>query len=123
MNPRSVLSLDAIRPWLEKEGFVSRDWGLLGSALERPWMTFDGDELYPTIWLKTAALIDSIESSHPLIDGNKRLGALLSMLMLDVHGIDRRTGSDDFWFDLICTVAESHPSVEIIAAKLEKMHS
>ena len=49
-----------------------RDLGLLESAVARPQATFDGNELYPTIFLKTAALMDSLAHNHPFVDGNKR---------------------------------------------------
>ncbi|QTH60371.1 Fic family protein [Corynebacterium hindlerae] len=119
MTPQNILNLENIRPWLERNGFASRDWGLLGAALERPRMTFDGTDLYPSIWLKNAALIDSIESSRPLIDGNKRLGALLAIMLLRLHGIDDRPSNDDFWFELISDVAAHHPAIESIASRLE----
>lgn len=123
MTPQDILNLDNVRPWLVRNGFASRDWGLLGSALERPWMTFDGTELYPSIWLKTAALLDSIESSHPLIDGNKRLGALLGIMMLQLHGIDDHMSDDDYWFELVCAIATNHPDIESIASNLERRFS
>lgn len=117
-DPRDLFRLEALRPWLEDHGFHSRDWGLPASALDRPWITFAGKELYPDAWHKAGALLDSIESSHPLLDGNKRLGVLLVSLMLRAHGIDDRIISDDQWFDLVVDVAANHPDVEIIAAKL-----
>lgn len=117
-DPRDLFRLEALLPWLEDHGFHSRDWGLLASALDRPWITFAGKELYPDAWHKVGALLDSMESSHPLLDGNKRLGVLLVSLMLRAHGIDDRIISDDQWFDLVVDLAANHPDVEIIAAKL-----
>ena len=49
-----------------------RDWDLLASALGRPQATFGGEDLYPNILLKAAALLQSLSSNHPFIDGNKR---------------------------------------------------
>lgn len=49
-----------------------RDWDLLASALGRPQATFGGEDLYPDIFLKAAALIQSLSSNHPFVDGNKR---------------------------------------------------
>lgn len=122
-DPRELFRLEALRPWLEDHGFYARDWGLVASALDRPWITFAGEELYPDVWHKAGALLDSLESSHPLLDGNKRLGVLLVSLMLRAHGIDDRLISDDQWFDLVVDVAANHPEVEIIATQLRKLIS
>lgn len=118
MEAREILRLDALRPWLEEHQFYARDWGLLAAALDRPWATFDGTDLYPDVWRKTSALIDSIESSQPLLDGNERLGVLLGSLMLRTHGVDDTKISDDQWFELIMDVAASHPTFEDIAGWL-----
>lgn len=50
-----------------------RDAGLLGSAAARPQTTVFGDDAYPDIWTKAAALLQSVLKNHALIDGNKRL--------------------------------------------------
>nr|WP_234949125.1 MULTISPECIES: Fic family protein [Corynebacterium] len=88
------------------------------ATLERPWQQFEGVELYPDIWLKTAALLDSIESSHPLYDGNKRAGVLLASLMLSSQGIDDNLISDESWFNIVCDIASTHPSLDEIALML-----
>ncbi len=49
-----------------------RDLGMLLSALARPQATFEDKELYPDLFAKTAALMDSLVRNHPFIDGNKR---------------------------------------------------
>ncbi|MGH9280443.1 MAG: type II toxin-antitoxin system death-on-curing family toxin [Acidimicrobiales bacterium] len=51
-----------------------RDAGLLGSAAARPQATVFGEDAYPDVWTKAAALLQSIVKNHPLVDGNKRLG-------------------------------------------------
>ena len=53
-----------------------RDQGLLESAIARPYQTFGGKDLYPTVLEKAAALSESIKINHPFIDGNKRTGLL-----------------------------------------------
>lgn len=58
MHPRSALRLESVGPWLEEHGFYAGDRGLLAAALERPWLTFDGQDLYPDVWPKAAALQD-----------------------------------------------------------------
>jgi len=54
-----------------------RDREALASALSRPFQTFDGRDLYPSIIEKAASLIESILINHPFIDGNKRAGYFL----------------------------------------------
>lgn len=50
-----------------------RDIRSLLSALNRPFQTFDGKDLYPTAIEKSAAIIESIIINHPFIDGNKKM--------------------------------------------------
>ena len=59
-----------------------RDAGLLDSALNRPYQTFDGIELYPTAVEKAAAIFESIIANHPFVDGNKRTAYVLMRLIL-----------------------------------------
>ena len=51
-----------------------RDLGLLASAVARPQATFGGEDLYPDLLSKAAALMDSLVRNHPFVDGNKRVG-------------------------------------------------
>lgn len=53
-----------------------RDMGLLESAIARPFQTFGGDDLYPSVFEKAAALAESLIINHPFVDGNKRTGFL-----------------------------------------------
>ena len=59
-----------------------RDLSGLESAVERPQATFDGKELYPDLFMKTAALLDSLVNNHPFVDGNKRIAAALFLWFL-----------------------------------------
>jgi death-on-curing protein len=63
-----------------------RDLGLLESAVARPRATFDGQELYPDLFTKTAALMDSLINNHPFLDGNKRTGITAAGLFLLING-------------------------------------
>lgn len=56
-----------------------RDFGALDSALNRPWQTFGGEELYPTCFEKAAAIAESVILNHPFVDGNKRTGFILCL--------------------------------------------
>jgi len=75
---------------IEKFGGTSglRDKNLLESALGRPFQTFDKKELYKSPIEKAAALIESIITNHPFIDGNKRFGYVAMRLLLLESGLD-----------------------------------
>jgi death on curing protein len=94
-----------------------RDVGLLDSATARARSTAFGQDAYPTIELKAAALIHSICRSHALVDGNRRLALLAGVTFLRANG--RRVAlSQDEAFDLIMRVAEGSADVPDIAASL-----
>lgn len=64
-----------------------KDDGLLDSAINNPFQTFMGDELYPTIQRKAANLCYSLINNHAFNDGNKRIGILAMMTFLELNGI------------------------------------
>lgn len=63
-----------------------RDRGSLESCLAQPQMTFGGQELYPTLADKAAALGFSIVRNHPFVDGNKRAGLTATAMFLFLNG-------------------------------------
>lgn len=65
-----------------------KDEGLLESALNAPFQTFDGDYIYKTIKAKAAKLGYFLIKDHPFIDGNKRIGILVMMTFLEINGIE-----------------------------------
>jgi len=65
-----------------------RDEGLLDSALNAPFLSFDGEDIYKTIQAKAARLGFSLIKNHPFIDGNKRIGILSMVVFLEINGID-----------------------------------
>ena len=83
---------------------VVRDAGLLEAAAARPRTTVFGEDAYPTLEEKAAALAHSIARNHALVDGNKRLtlGALIAFL--GVNG-RRLTLTNDDAYDLIIAIA------------------
>ncbi|WP_246142560.1 type II toxin-antitoxin system death-on-curing family toxin [Nocardioides rubriscoriae] len=83
---------------------VIRDPGLLAAAIARPQATIFGEEACPGLAGKAAALMHSIVSSHPLVDGDKRLGLKAAMLFLGLNG-RRLDASDDDIYDLVIAVA------------------
>ena len=64
-----------------------RDEGLLESALDGIFTTFDGKELYPTKEEKGARLGYTLISNHAFVDGNKRMGMYVMLTFLEVNGI------------------------------------
>lgn len=95
-----------------------RDHGLLASAAARPPASAFGGDAYPDLVHKAAALMQSLASNHPLVDGNKRLalGATIVMLGLDGARLDL---TEDEAYDLTIAVATGE-LVEVgeIAARL-----
>lgn len=96
-----------------------RDLGLLSAAVARPRASAFGDDAYPEIWSKAAALLHSLVKNHALVDGNKRLGWLACAVFLDLNGIDPTTASNDDVFNLVMRAAAEPVEVPEIAAELQ----
>jgi death-on-curing protein len=86
------------------EPAVVRDAGLLESAAARPQTSVFGDDAYPTLEDKAAALVHSIARNHALVDGNKRLALAGLIAFLGVNG-RRLTLTNDEAYDLIIAIA------------------
>jgi len=83
-----------------------RDFGALESALAQPYMTFDGNELYPSLAEKAAALGFSLIQNHPFADGNKRTGHAAMAMFLAINGYKIATSIDE-QTEIILSVASS----------------
>lgn len=94
-----------------------RDLGLLDAAVVRPQSSAFGEDAYPTVELKAAALLHSIVANHALLDGNKRLGWLAATVFQDINGEQVEIGDDDA-FQLVLDIAEGSLDVEGIADQL-----
>lgn len=92
-----------------------RDWGLVESALARPQATVFGEDAYPTVWDKAAALLHSLVRNHALVDGNKRVGFTCAVLLLHKNG-QPVAFAEDPAYDLVIGVAEGRLDVPEIAA-------
>ena len=94
-----------------------RDLGLLDSSCARPRSTAFGADAYPRLEDKAAALLHSLARNHALVDGNKRLAWLATVVFLDLNG---RTVEldDEAAFGLVMAVAEGSLDVAAIAARL-----
>jgi death-on-curing protein len=85
-----------------------RDIPMLLSALGRPQVTFDGDDLYPDVFLKTAALMDSLIRNHPFIDGNKRTAITAAGIFLKLNGYNLIVENDEMVrFTLACAMSQN----------------
>ena len=62
------------------------DIGLLQSAVSRSKATFEGKDLYPDVFRKAAALMESLARNHPFIDGNKRTAITATAVFLGMNG-------------------------------------
>jgi death on curing protein len=97
-----------------------RDVGLLQVAVARPQATAFGEDAYPTLDEKAAALLQSIVAGHPLVDGNKRLGWIAIRLFYRLNDADVRPTPDEA-FDLVVSVASGdHRDVGEIAETLAR---
>jgi len=94
-----------------------RDVGLLDSAINRPRSSAFGEDAYPTLTLKAAALVHSVTNNHALVDGNKRIGWLCVAVFCDVNGTSVDL-TDDEAFHLVWDVASSSIDVPAIAERL-----
>lgn len=65
-----------------------RDENLLDSALNAPFQTLDGKDLYPTVADKAVQLCYSIIENHPFINGKKRIGIHLMLIFLELNNIN-----------------------------------
>lgn len=63
-----------------------RDLGLIESAVARPRATFGGEDLYPDIYTKAAALMHSLLKNHAFVDGNKRTAYSSCGVFLKLNG-------------------------------------
>lgn len=98
---------------------VVRDYGLLESALVRPRAAAFGEDAYPGIHPKAAALLHSLARNHALVDGNKRLALAATIAFLGMNGLSL-TLSNDGAYDLVIEVATGAiDDVAAIAAMLE----
>ena len=113
-----VVARDAVRGEL-----VVRDHGLLASALARPRASVHGEDAYPDLHVKAAALLHSLTSNHALIDGNKRLAWLATFVFLDINGHRMRTDQKSV-VELVVSIADGSLSdLDKIADKLRAWSS
>ena len=87
------------------------DYGLLDSALETPFQTFDGKELYPTIQEKGARIGFGLIRNHCMEDGNKRIGTHAMLVFLALNGIELHYTQKEL-YEIILDIAASKKEYE-----------
>jgi death-on-curing protein len=92
-----------------------RDLGLLESALARPRASAFGEDAYPTLHLKAAALLESLARNHALVDGNKRLGWVVTRLFLAFNDEDVQVPTPEAGDEFVRAVAQGHLDLAVIA--------
>ena len=124
MRPVEYLDLDdllTLAAELLGDPLPVRDVGLLGSAAARPQSSAFGDDAYPDLWTKAAALLQSIVKNHALVDGNKRLGWLATGTFLELNGVGVTHVHNDDVYDFVIGVAAGREDVSEIALRLEQL--
>ncbi len=98
-----------------------RDIGLLGSAVARPQTTLFGEDAYPDVWTKAAALLHSIVKNHSLVEGNKRLGWLACAVYLEINGVYVMTIPNDDVFRFVMDVTTGDEEIGELASALRHL--
>lgn len=103
------------RQLIEETGgsFGIRDEEMLDSAIQNPFQTFGGTELYPSIQAKAAQLCFGLVKNHAMVDGNKRLGAHVMLVFLALNGCELSYSMKELE-DIILTVASKGTSSDEI---------
>lgn len=115
------LTLDDVLALTARAGFTIADYGLVESALARPLASVFGEDAYPTIHQKAAALLQSMAINQALADGNKRTAWAATRLFYGLNDY-RITATEDERFELIIAVATRElDTVTMIAARLAQI--
>ena len=95
-----------------------RDRGLLEAALARPLASFGGELLYPTPFMRAAALLESLVRNHGFIDGNKRVAIMTTAFWLEREGFAIEASQDEL-YEKTMQAAQGQLTLDAIAAWLE----
>jgi len=96
-----------------------RDRGVLESAANRPYQTFEGEALYKTSVEKAAALIESIVKNHPFMDGNKRTGYAAMRILLRKDRKDIQATEEEK-YEFVIKIAEGKSEFDDIKGWIEE---
>ncbi|MEU4270462.1 type II toxin-antitoxin system death-on-curing family toxin [Streptomyces sp. NPDC026092] len=105
------------------QAIAVRDLGLLKSAVHRPQSQMYGIEAYTDLFEKAASLLQSLAVNHPLVDGNKRMAWMSTVVFLDLNGRDMVDVDQDEAYKLVIEVASGAlEDVSLIARRLRGLH-
>ena len=96
-----------------------RDYNLLDSALETPFQSFAGEDLYPTIQAKAARLGFGLIKNHCMLDGNKRIGAHAMLVFLAINGIEMKYTQKELYETVLAVAASNLEYDELLQWVLE----
>ena len=96
-----------------------RDLNMLLSAMGRPQASFDNQDLYPNLFSKAAALMESLIRNHPFVDGNKRTGVVAAGLFLRRNGYRLTTNNAEL-VTVTMDIAQSKSSLADLAIWLRE---
>ena len=91
-----------------------RDEGMLDSALNTPFQTFSGSELYPDLLSKAARLAFGLIANHPFIDGNKRIGTHAMLIFLRLNNVELEYDDDNLIALILKTAAGENDDKTIL---------
>lgn len=99
-----------------------RDINLLESALNNAFVTFDSIELYQTTEEKCANICFAMIKNHPFIDGNKRMGIYIMLILLELNNINMEFEQNEL-VDLGLGIAEGRYNQESIYSWIKRQKS
>lgn len=111
------LSLEDALQQIAIAGFYVKDAGLLDSALARPQTSVFGEDAYPTLEVKAAAMTHSVIKNHPMVDGNKRTSWFLLNAFLYINGYLLEMSTEE-GLEFTLDVATDQLSLEQAAEKI-----
>ncbi|OEU87203.1 phage killer protein [Streptomyces abyssalis] len=117
-------ALDLAQLACSEQEVAVRDVGLLSSALLRPKSQMFGVEAYPDLFEKAAALMHSLVLNRPLVDGNKRLAWMSTVVFLDLNGTDMADVDQGSAYELVMDIAAGKTEdVAVIADGLRSLRT
>lgn len=111
------LSLEDALQQIAIAGFYVKDAGLLDSALARPQTSVFGEDAYPTLEVKAAAMTHSVIKNHPMVDGNERTSWFLLNAFLYINGYLLEMSTEE-GLEFTLGVATDQLSLEQAAEKI-----
>ncbi|MBT2444076.1 type II toxin-antitoxin system death-on-curing family toxin [Streptomyces sp. ISL-36] len=106
---------------VDDQRVLVRDAGLLESAVHRPSAAMFGEEAYPDLVDKAAALLQSLAVNRPFVDGNKRTAWLSCMTFLAMNGVQLRPDIDAAERLVIAVATGETDEVKVIAQGLREL--